>query len=140
LIEVIVASAFAGIVTSESSSHSHDLKRRPPSFMRSTPSAIARKPIETAETSRYLIDCTASSTRSFKVPASATLGRCARNGMPLLVGLANSTRPTGRVDSCCQSSGIGVLNFAPIGSTTSPMRSAVGVEATPSMTHSFAVS
>jgi hypothetical protein len=51
--------------------------------------------------------------------------------MPFGVGFAKVTLPTGEFGLCCSSSFMGSWNFAPIGSTTSPMRSGVGVDAIP---------
>src|SRR5690606_6664790 len=91
LIAVMTASELAGIVTSDNSSHSHSLNRRPPPLMRSTAPSLARNPTETADTRPYWSEWIASSTRSFRRPASATLGMRASKGIPFSVGSAKVT-------------------------------------------------
>jgi hypothetical protein len=134
LTEEMVASAFAGMVTSESSSHSQSVMRQPPSFMISN--ALIVNPIDTALTSLALTACQALSSEFFRSPGSSICAMRALNGMPSLFGFANSTWPTGSSLLCCHSNGIGSLYLAPSGSTMSPMRSGAGVLAMPSITRS----
>ncbi len=95
-ISVIVASAFAGIVTKLSSSTSVLVNLMPPSSRRSQPSVKARKPIDTALIRPAFSSPQAVSTRSFNGPGSVTRGILASNSIPLSVGRLNLTVPTGQ--------------------------------------------
>jgi hypothetical protein len=53
--------------------------------------------------------------------------------IPALLTLAWVTCPIGLPESCCHSNGSGSLNRAPVGSTTSSIRSDDGVDAMPVM-------
>ena len=85
----------------------------------------------TARTMPYLISPQAVSTRSFRLPSSATSGISASNSMPDFVGFLNVTRPIGSLWRCWCSRTSGFLNVAPSGSMLSPMRSVAGVVAQP---------
>ena len=90
----MLASTFAGIVTQESSSHSH-LRKCSAQVSLICEDSIGLKPIDMPLTSLYLIDCQASSIRSFSVPGSGILANCAWKVMPSGVALAATTSPTG---------------------------------------------
>ena len=94
----MVAFAFAGIVTSDSSQISVFVSRRPPDFSRSTPSARMRWPIETPVMTPALMHCQASSTRVFSGPGSSMTGSVASNKIPSGVAV-NMTRPIGCLGS-----------------------------------------
>jgi len=130
LIAVIEASWLAGIVTADSSSHSHLMKRMP-----QVPSICADSselnPIDSPRTSLVLSICHASVRRCLSVPSSAMSATSPCTSMPLSVTLADVIQPIGCPESCIHSNGIGSLNCAPFGSTMSPMRSVLGVEAMP---------
>jgi hypothetical protein len=70
-----------------------------------------------------LIDCHASSSRSFSVPGSSVEAISASKLMPAFVGLSNFTLPIGLSCSCCHNSGSGLSNLTPSGSMMSPTRS-----------------
>ena len=87
----MVASAFAGIVTSESSTTSERMKRIPPSSMNDRSSA--RKPIETPRTSPSLTACHASSMRDLSAPGSVGSAKVAVNVTPFAVGGSKRREP-----------------------------------------------
>ena len=124
---VIVASLFAGMVTADSSSQSH-LRKRMPLVSGISSCSIDLKPIDRPGTRPALINAQARS-----ISAVTPLAILAMISMPALPTLACVTWPIGLLASCCHSSGIGSLNCAPIGSTTSFRRSGAGVVAMPVM-------
>ena len=131
LIVLIVASAFAGMVTADNSLKLHLVNLTPP--LSKWEYSIGLKPIDSPRTNPVLTENQAScnlATKPAGIPSSGEASFTATS-IPLFVTFADTTSPIGASWLCCQRNGIGNLNEAPSGSTISPILSVLGVLAIP---------